>query len=144
MGILSSIMVLHGDSERVQSWLRLGQSVPSATFGQALEANLPWIVREPFNRIKSWLVHHNEWGIGNVVVDTLSDRGEALCLLNQPWTTHSMTSYQGFVNTFGFPKLPEGYRDLITGLWSMSEVDQIVLLVERLVSNFWELLTDED
>ncbi len=41
MGVLSVLKVLYGDPERVQAWLRLGQSVPQEKFRAALEAALP-------------------------------------------------------------------------------------------------------
>jgi len=144
MGILDTIMVLHGDPEQVLTWLQLGQSVPPAKFREALEANLSWIIHEPLGRIKSCLVRGNEWDIGNAVMEMLSAMLEALCLLNQRWTTHSSSTYQGFVETFDFTKLPKGYRDLIPALWSAREMNQIVSLAEKLVNNFWQLLADED
>ena len=143
MGILDSMRVLHGKPAQVRAWVRLGQSVPTAKFRESLEANLPWIVRESLNRVKSCHARGNDRDIGNAVVEMLSDMGEALCLLNQGWTTHSMTTYQGFVDTFNFPKLPEGYRDLVPMLWSAREMDQIVVLAETLANNFWQQLADE-
>lgn len=66
---------------------------------------------------------------------------QALCLLDQRWVTHDY--YQGFVEAFDFPKLPEGYKDLVPALWSARGIDEIVPLAEKLVSNFWRLLAEE-
>src|SRR5215217_8505636 len=116
MHTLASMMVLYGDLEQVLTWLRLGQSVPSAKYREVLEANLSWLVHEPFGRIKSCLVRRNERDVGSAVMETLRHMQGALCLLNERWAANN-TTYQGFVDTFSFTKLPEGWHDLIPTLW---------------------------
>ena len=55
----------------------------------------------------------------------------------------ALTSYQGLVDTFSFSKLAEGCRDLVPLLWSTREMYRIVLLAEKLVSNFWQPTAEE-
>jgi hypothetical protein len=42
-----------------------------------------------------------------------------------------------------FPRLPEGYQDLVPALWSARGIGEIVPLAEKLVHSFWRLLVDE-
>lgn len=141
MGILSSTMVLYGESEYLHALLHTGQSVPATEFLDMLEDSVSWIVHEPFGRIKSCALRRNSYDIGNAVVDVLADMRGALCLLNQRWTTHSHKTYQGFVDTFDFEKLPEGYREIVPLLLGQQkDIDQIVELATTLVEDFWELL----
>jgi len=141
MGVLSVLKVLHGDPEQVRAWLRLGQSVPAERFREALEASLPGLVGESYGRILSCQERGNTQDIGCAVIEVLFEMNQALCLLNQRWVTHDY--YQGLLDAFSFPKLPEGYRDLVPTLWSARDVDAIVPLAETLVRNFWQLLADE-
>ena len=141
MGILSSTVVLYGESEYLQTLLRMGHSVPATKFREELEDSLSWIMHEQFGRIKSCAVRRNSYDVGNAVVEVLADMRGALCLLNQRWTTHSHKTYQGFVDTFDFEKLPEGYREIIPLLLApQKDIDQTVLPATTLVENFWELL----
>lgn len=141
MGVLSVLEVLYGDQELVQTWLRLGRSVPADRFRDTLEASLPGLVVESYGRILSCRERHNARDIGCAVIEVLFEMKEALCLLNQRWVTHDY--YQGLVDAFRFPKLPEGYRTLVPALWCARDAEEIVPLAEELVRNFWQLLADE-
>ncbi|MGA9351247.1 MAG: hypothetical protein WBW48_20920 [Anaerolineae bacterium] len=141
MGVLSVLKVLHGDPEQVRAWLLLGQSVPAERFREALEASLPGLVVESYGRILSCHERGNTQDIGCAVIEVLFEMNQALCLLNQRWVTHDY--YQGLLDAFSFPKLPKGYQDLVSALWSARDVDEIVPLAETLVRNFWQLLADE-
>jgi hypothetical protein len=141
MGVLSVLKVLHGTPEQVQAWMQLGQSVPAERFRQALEASLPGLVVESYGRILSCRERGNTQDIGCAVIEVLFEMNQALCLLNQRWVTHDY--YQGLLDAFSFPRLPEGYQELVPILWSAREVDEIVPLAETLVRNFWQLLADE-
>ena len=141
MGVLSVLEVLHGDREQVQTWLHLGRSVPSEKFRDTLEASLPGLVVESYGRILSCRERDNTRDIGCAVIEVLFEMREALCLLNQRWVTHDY--YQGLVDTFRFPKLPQGYGALVPALWCASDAGEIVPLAQELVRNFWKLLADE-
>ncbi len=141
MGVLSVLKVLHGDTKQIQAWLRLGQSVPVEKFEEALEASLPELVVESYCRIFSCRERGNTDDVGCAVIEVLFEMNKALCLLNQRWVTHDY--YQGFVDAFSFPKLPEGYKELVTALWSAHDINEIVAPAETLVQNFWRLLSDE-
>jgi kanamycin nucleotidyltransferase len=141
MGVLSVLKVLYGDLEQVQAWLRLGQSVSAKKFREALEACLPELVVESYGRIYSCRERGNTQDIGCAVIEVLFEMNTALCLLNQRWVTHDY--YNGFLDKFSFPKLPEGYQDLVPALWNARDIDEIVPLAEMLVSNFWQLLANE-
>ena len=141
MGVLSVLKVLHGNPEQIKAWLQLGQSIPAEKFRQTLEASLPELIIESYGRILSCRERYNKQDIGCAVIEVLFEMNQALCLLNQRWVTHDY--YQGFVDAFSFPKLPEGYKDLVPALWSAKNIDDIVPLSKTLVCNFWQLLTDE-
>lgn len=141
MGLLSVIKVLYGEQEQVQTWLRLGRSVPAVKFRKTLEASLPGLVVESYGRILSCRERHNTQDIGCAVIEVLFEMRQALCLLNRRWVTHDY--YQGLVDTFRFRKLPERYRDLVPALWFAHSIDEIVPLAKELVGNFWQLLADE-
>jgi len=141
MGVLSVLKVLYGDLEQVQAWLRSGQSVPAEKFRKALESYLPEFVVESYGRIFSCRERGNTEDVGCAVIEVLLEMNKALCLLNRRWVTHDY--YQGFVDAFSFPKLPEGYRDLVPALWNARDMDEIVPLARTLVNNFWQLLADE-
>jgi kanamycin nucleotidyltransferase len=141
MGVLSVLKVLHGTQEQVQAWMQLGQSVPAERFRQALETSLPGLVVESYGRILSCQERGNTQDIVCAVIEVLFEMNQALCLLNQRWVTHDY--YQGLADAFSFPKLPEGYQELVPVLWSAREADEIVPLAETLVRNFWQLLADE-
>ena len=141
MGVLSVLKVLHGNPEQIEAWLRLGQSVPAERFRQTLEGNLPELVVESYGRILSCRERRNTQDIGCAVIEVLFEMNQALCLLNQHWVTHDY--YQGFVDAFSFPKLPEGYQELVPALWSANDIDEIAPLAETLVRNFWRLLANE-
>ena len=141
MGVLSGLQVLHGDAEQVRTWLRLGQSVSPERFRTALEELLPDLVIESYGRVLSCRERHNARDIRASVHEILFEMNLALCLLNGGWVTHDY--YQGLVDAFTFPNLPEGYHDLVEALWDAQEIDEIVPLAERLVGNFWRLLEEK-
>jgi hypothetical protein len=141
MGVLSVLKVLHGDPEQVRAWMQLGQSVPAERFREALETSLPGLVVESYGRILSCRERGNTHDIGCAVIEVLYEMNQALCLLNQRWVTHDY--YQGLMDTFSFPKLPEGYQELVPALWSAHDVNEIVSLAKTLVHNFWQLLAGE-
>lgn len=141
MGVLSVLKVLYGNPEQIEAWLRLGQSVPAERFRKTLEENLPELIVESYGRIWSCRERQNTEDVGCAVIEVLFEMNQALCLLNQCWVTHDY--YQGFVDAFSFPKLPEGYQELVPALWSARDIDEIVPLAETLVRNFWKLLANE-
>jgi hypothetical protein len=141
MGVLTVLKVLSGDPEHIQAWLRLGKSIPAVQFREVLEASLPGLVVESYGRILSCRERHNARDIGCAVIEVLFEMKQALCLLNQRWVTHDY--YQGFVDAFDFPRLPQRYRDLVPALWSARDIEEIVPLAEELVCNYWQLLADE-
>ncbi len=141
MGVLSVLKVLYGDPERVQAWLRLGQSVAQEKSRAALEATLPELIVESYGRIFSCRERGNTMDIGHAVIEVLDEINQALCLLNGRWIAHDY--YQGFVDAFAFPKLPEDYRELVNALWTARAIEEIVPLATRLVGNFRRLLAQE-
>jgi len=141
MGLLSVLQVLYGNPAQVRSWLQLGQSVPVERFREALEESLQGLVVESYGRILSCRERGNTRDIGCAVLEVLFQMNEALCLLNRRWVTHDY--YQGLVDAFDFPKLPERYQELVPALWSARDVEKIVALAETLVHNFWRLLAEE-
>ncbi len=141
MGVLSVLHVLYGDPGRIEVWLRLGQAVPPEKFKAALEAALPGLVVESYGRILSCRQRGNVLDIWPAVLEVLDEGKQALCLLNRRWVTHDY--YQGLLDTFDFPKLPEGYRELVPALWTARTMEEIVPLATRLIGNFWRLLADE-
>jgi hypothetical protein len=141
MGVLSVLKVLHGDPEQIRAWLELGESVPVERFRAALEESLPGLVVESYGRILSCQERGTTQDIGCAVIEVLFEMNQALCLLNRRWVTHDY--YRGLADTFSFPKLPDGYQELVPALWCARDVDEIVPLAEKLVRNFWRLLADE-
>ena len=141
IGVLSVLKVLYGNLEQIGHWLQLGQSAPAEKFRKALEISLPQLIVESYGRIFSCRERGNTQDIGCAVIEVLFEMNQALCLLNQRWVTHDY--YQGFVDAFNFPKLPEGYQDIVPTLWSAHDIDEIIPLAETLVRNFWRLLADE-
>jgi hypothetical protein len=141
MGMLSVLHVLHGDPALIQAWLRMGQMVPEERFRAALEAALPALVVESYGRIHSCRERGNLRDVGIAAIEVLLEMNQALCLLNRRWVTHDY--YQGLVDAFSFPKLPEGYAKLVPALWSAREIEEIVPLAEQLMAGYWRLLADE-
>ena len=62
----------------------------------------------------------------------------ALCLLNQRWVTRDY--YPGLEQSFEFPKLPVGYREIVPVLYETRDPGQTVELADRLVDCYWDLL----
>ncbi|MBI3911738.1 MAG: hypothetical protein HY320_12510 [Armatimonadetes bacterium] len=141
MGILSTLKVLHGDPGQVQAWLRLGESVPQERFRTALEELLPDLVIESYGRILSCRERHDTRNIRACVQEVLYEMNLALCLLNRRWVTHDY--YEGLVDAFTFPLLPDHYRTLVPALWDAAEINEIVPLAGRLVENFRRLLREK-
>lgn len=141
MGVLSVLRVLQGDPGQVQSWLALGQSVPEHRFRQTLEQHLAGLVVESYGRIHSCRERGNHEDIYCAVLEVLFEMRQALCLLNRRWVTHDY--YQGLLESFDFPKLPQNYVHLAPALWQAREVEEIVPLAEELYGHYWEFLSRE-
>lgn len=141
MGILSVLEVLHGDPAQPAAWLQMGQAVPPHAFRQALERELPGLVVESYGRILSCQARGNRDDIACAVLEVLFEMRDALCLLNRRWVTHDY--FQGLLETFGFPRLPAGYRELVPALWQAREIDEIAPLAERLYVGYRRLLAEE-
>lgn len=140
IGVLSVLKVLYGDPEQVEGWIKSGQSAPPQAFRETLVARLPWLV-ESYSRIESCVASRNTRDIGHAVIEVMYTINCALRLLNRRWVPHDY--YEGFVDTFAFPKIPNGYQRLIPALWSARDIDQIGALAETLMTNFWTLLDRE-
>lgn len=141
MGVLQVLWVLQGDASQVQAWLEMGQAVPQDRFRRALEMELPGLVVESYGRILSCRERGNRADIGCAVLEVLFEMRDALCLLNRRWVTHDYL--QGLLDTFGFPLLPEGYRELVLALWWAREIEEIVPPAERLYTGYRRLLEEE-
>jgi hypothetical protein len=141
MGMLHVLHVLHGDSALIQTWLRMGEAVPDQQFRAALETALPSLVVESYGRIMSCRERGNTRDIGIAAIEVLLEMNLALCLLNRRWVTHDY--YQGLVDAFSFPKLPEDYAKLAPMLWEAREIEEIAPLAQQLMANYWSLLAGE-
>jgi kanamycin nucleotidyltransferase len=142
MGLLSVLHVLHGDPKQVEAWLEMGKVVPGAKFRKLLEEVLPDMVGESFGRIMSCRERGNRRDATHAAIEVLYEMHKVLCLLNRKWVTHDY--YAGFEEAFDFPKLPEGFVELVPALWEAREIEEIVPLAERLVGNYWRLIEAED
>jgi kanamycin nucleotidyltransferase len=141
MGLLAALEVLYGDCRLVSAWLEMGRSAPVERFRETLEANLSWLVVEPFGRVLSCCGRGASQEIGGAVLELLANLGLSLCLLNQRWTTHG--GYRGLTETFEFPRLPEGYQELAWDLWRVGDENEAEALVQTLRDNYWKLLQQE-
>jgi len=141
MGMLSALQPLHGDPARLAAWLEMGQAVPERRFRRALEEALPGLVVESYGRILSCSERGNRDDAGCAVLEVLFEMRTALCLLNRRWVTHDYL--QGLLDTFDFPRLPAGWRELVPALWRAREIAEIVPLAERLYSAYRRLLAEE-
>lgn len=141
MCLLSELDVLYGDRREVERWLELGRSVPPEKFRQALEESVSWVAVESLARLRSCRARGDGQDIPPAVLDLLSEIRLALCLLNRRWVRHKR--YRGLLDTFEFPKLPDGYRELARRLWGTRDADEAVTLAETLVQNFRRLLAAE-
>jgi kanamycin nucleotidyltransferase len=141
MGTLSALQVLHGDPAQVACWLELGALVPREKFVAALKDNLPGLVVESHGRLHSSVQRQETEALIPAVLEVLFEMKTALCLLNQRWTTHDY--YQGLVDTFAFPLLPEGYEELLPTLYHSRDPEEIIYLADRLVERFWRLMDRE-
>ena len=141
MGVLDVLEVLYGEPDQVEAWLELGRAIPTEPFRAVLEESLPELILESYGRIHSCHQRRNTIDIYPAVLEVLYEMNLALCLLNQRWVTHDY--YQGLVDAFAFPKLPESYSQLVPALSIATDLDEIVSLADQLVNNFWRLLTAE-
>ncbi len=141
MGVLSTLRPLHGAPSLIRTWLDLGRSVLPERFRAALETALPELVVESHGRVLSCRERRNGHDIVHAAIEVMYEMNTALCLLNGRWVTHDL--YQGFVDAFAFPRLPERYRELIDALWWAREIDEVASLVDVLVRNYWCLLDRE-
>jgi hypothetical protein len=71
----------------------------------------------------------------------LFEMRDALCLLNKRWVTYDY--YQGLVQTYEFPKIPDKYQYLVPALYVVRDFDEIVPLAARLMLAFWHLMEKE-
>ncbi len=140
MGVLEILEVLYGDGALIQRLMEVGKSVPVEKFRVALESGLPDLVVESYGRIRSCQLRDNWRDASVTVFEVLSEMLVALCLLNQSWVRYDY--YQGLVDSFKFPKLPEGYSETVQHLYKADDFDTIVPLAGKLVANFWRLLDE--
>jgi len=75
------------------------------------------------------------------VLEVLFEMRDALCLLNRSWVTHDY--YQGLVDTFQSPKLPQHYKEIVPLLWQVKNIDTAIVLVMELTESFQKLLKDQ-
>jgi hypothetical protein len=141
MGLLSVLHLLHGDPAQIEAWLDMGKEVPEEKFRKLLQEVLPYMVGESFGRIMSCRERGNTRDATHAAIEVLYEMHKVLCLLNSRWVTHDY--YAGFEEAFAFPKLPEGYAELVPALWEAREIEEIVPLAERLVGNYWRLIEAE-
>ena len=141
MGVLSVLKVLHGDSGLVQGWLRMGRSIPLEEFHSALARLMSELVVESYGRILSCQARGNTDDLHCAVLEVVFEMNQALCILNGRWVTHDYM--QGLQDAYRFPRLPEGYAELVPLLWNARGFDDVVPLARALVDNFWQLLRDE-
>ena len=141
MGVLSVLKVIHGEPSQVETWLQMGSAVPDQRFKEALEKELPGLILESYGRIFSCKERKNQDDLHCAVLEVLFEMKDALCLLNKSWVTHDY--FQGFVDSFRFPKLPQGYEELVPRLWRAREFDEVVPSAKELVENFRRLMAEE-
>jgi kanamycin nucleotidyltransferase len=141
MGMLDTLQVIHGDPARVQRWLTRGSSLPRERFLAALETHLPGLVVEAHGRLHSSLRRGELEALRPSVLEMLFEMKTALCLLNGSWTTHDY--YRGLEDTFAFPRLPEGYEELVPELYHTLNPPTILSLADRLTAAFWRLVDSE-
>ena len=51
--------------------------------------------------------------------------------------------YNGVEETFSFPKLPDGYRELVPDLWQGGDPEKLIPIAEKLYDNLLLLLKKE-
>lgn len=140
MGVLEVLEVLYGDGDLPQKLIEAGEAISTEKFRVALENAIPDLVVESYGRIRSCQLRNNWWDLSVMVFEVLSEMLVALCLLNQRWVRHDY--YQGFVDSFEFPKLPHGYVDILPQLYRANDLGTIVPLAEKLFKNYWILLEE--
>ncbi len=141
MGVLCELQLLYGNPATLQSWIELGTSIERERFIRALEEILPDLVVESHGRIHSSLERGDSHTLFPHVFEVLFEMLTALCLLNQRWVTRDY--YPGLEQSFEFPKLPTGYQEIVPYLYEARVPEQTVALADRLVTNYWDLLTRE-
>lgn len=142
MGILETLEVLYGDKAIIHRLLEVGKSLPFEKFRMALQSILPDLVIESYGRIRSCQLRDNKLDVSVMVFEVLREMLVALCLLNRSWVRHDY--YQGLVDSFAFPKLLEGYSEIVPHLYNANDFDTIVPLANKLVANFYRLLDEND
>ena len=140
MGVLSVMKVLYGDQSQVETWLKMGSTVPEAKFREALVRHLPGLVTESYGRILSCKERGNEDDLYCAVLEVLFEMRDALCLLNRSWVTHDYMQAQ--IDSFRFPILPRRYEELVPMLWRARGFDEVMPLAGELVENFWQLMSE--
>ncbi len=141
MGVLSVLQVLQGDPALIDEWLAKGRGLPEDRFYQALEELAPSLVLESYGRIHSKYIQGAVADILPAIIEVLFEMAIALCLLNQRWCTHDY--YAGLVDTFAFPRLPEGYADLVPKLYRARHPEEILSLADMLVNSYRRFLAQE-
>jgi hypothetical protein len=141
MGVLSVLEVKYGEQSQVDAWLEIGKAVPDEKFRKALEKELPGLILESYGRIMSCRERNNEDDLYCAVLEVLFEMKDALCLLNRSWVTHDY--FQGLADSFEFPKLPQHYKELATGLWRARGFEEVIPRARELVESFWRLMADE-
>jgi hypothetical protein len=140
MGVLSVLQVLQGDPAQIEKWLSMGLSVPEDRFHTALEILAPSLVMESYGRIHTKFLQSAYPDMLPAVLEVLFEMRTAMCLLNQRWCTHDY--YAGLEDTFAFPRLPEGYQDLVLQLYHTRRPVEILSLSDQLVANYKQLLVE--
>lgn len=141
MGVLHVLRVLAGDPGLVEVWMAMGHAVPRERFRRAVSEAMGEQVLESYGRVHSCALRGNENDIWIAALEVINEIATILCLLNQRWVTHDY--YDGIVETFDFPLLPNGYREIIPALWHARGTTTIVPLTERLYTAFRRLLARE-
>ena len=73
-------------------------------------------------------------------LEVLFEMQTALCLVNRRWCTHDY--YAGLADTFAFPRLPEGYPELVPQLYRARRPEEILALADELVANYKRFLAE--
>jgi kanamycin nucleotidyltransferase len=141
MTILSQLNLVHGQSKQIEAWLELGQLMPAGILRAWVQERVGSLLTEPYGRIFSCRERQNTREVGLVVWELLQGIHIVICMLNKRWV--SRPNYLGLTDSFGFPKLPEGYSDIVPRITSSHDVNEIASLAETLVLNFWRLLDEE-
>ena len=141
MGTLQILKIIRGDREMVKGLIKKGLSVPSENFRALLEKILPSLVFESYGRILSCKARSDASILNVSIIEMILEMNKALCLLNRRWITHDYHS--GIVDTLEFSKLPKRYKEIAPELWNCNDLDEAIVLSEKLVYDYKELLSIE-